>query len=75
MQIMSSLAKPFHSVSFGDEEVYCVTFSPFEWSKNFLAIGTKNKVAIANVLPGSVSIYTFLNIMFLDLIWTFIFSG
>lgn len=53
MQIMSSLAKPFHSVSFGDEEVYCVTFSPFEWSKNFLAIGTKNKVAIANVLPGS----------------------
>lgn len=72
---MSSLAKPFHSVSFGDEEVYCVTFSPFEWSKNFLAIGTKNKVAIANVLPGSVSIYTFLNIMFLDLIWTFIFSG
>lgn len=50
---MGSLAKPFHSVSFGDEEVFCVTFSPFEWSKNFLAIGTKNKVAIANVLQGN----------------------
>jgi len=47
---MGSLAKPFHSVSFGDEEVYCVSFSPYEWSKNYLAIGTKNKVAIANVL-------------------------
>ena len=55
LQVMGSLAKPFHSVSFGDEEVYCVSFSPYEWSKNYLAIGTKNKVAIANVLLKNVS--------------------
>ena len=45
---MGTLSRPFHSVSFGDEEVCCVNFSPFEWSKNFLAIGTENKVAVAS---------------------------
>ena len=29
--IMGSLSRPFHSVSFGDEEIFCVSFSPFEW--------------------------------------------
>ena len=46
---MGSLSKSFHTVSFGDEEVCCVSFSPYEWSKNFLAAGTRNKVVIATV--------------------------
>ena len=52
---MGSLGKPFHSVSFGDEEVHCVSFSPYEWSSNLLAIGTKNKVAIASIHLQNVS--------------------
>lgn len=55
---MGSLSKPFHSVSFGDEAITCVSFSPFEWSKNFLAIGTENKVAIANVQFEKVRVVT-----------------
>ena len=46
---MGSLSRPFHSVGLGDEEIFCLSFSPYEWSKNFLAIGTENKVAVANV--------------------------
>ncbi|XP_032795516.2 nucleoporin Nup37 [Daphnia magna] len=46
---MGSLSRPFHSVGLGDEEIFCLSFSPYEWSKNFLAIGTGNKVVIANV--------------------------
>ena len=46
---MGSLSKPFHSVGLGDEEALCLCFSPFEWSKSFLAIGTENKVVVANV--------------------------
>ncbi|EFX83764.1 hypothetical protein DAPPUDRAFT_301590 [Daphnia pulex] len=46
---MGSLSRPFHSVGLGDEEIFCLSFSPYEWSKNFLAIGTENKVVVANV--------------------------
>ncbi len=60
---MGSLSKPFHSVSFGDEEVCCVSFSPYEWSKNFLAIGTENKVAIANVQIENVWYFQFRKIV------------
>lgn len=60
---MGSLSKPFHSVSFGDEEVCCVSFSPYEWSKNFLAIGTENKVAIANVQIENVWYFQFHKIL------------
>ena len=51
-----TLARPFHSVGLGDEEVFCLSFSPFEWSKNFLAIGTENKVVVANVQYENVSL-------------------
>lgn len=52
---MGSLSKAFHSVGLGDEEVFCLSFSPFEWSKSFLAIGTENKVVVANVQLQNVS--------------------
>lgn len=53
---MGSLSRPFHSVGLGDEEIFCLSFSPYEWSKNFLAIGTGNKVIIANVQYENVSV-------------------
>lgn len=53
---MGSLSRPFHSVGLGDEEVFCLSFSPFEWSKSFLAIGTENKVVVANVQYENVNV-------------------
>jgi hypothetical protein len=54
---MGSLSRPFHSVGLGDEEIFCLSFSPYEWSKNFLAIGTENKVVVANVQYENVSTF------------------
>jgi len=46
---MGSLSKSFHTVSFGDEPICCVAFSPHEWSQNFIAAATRNKLIIASV--------------------------
>lgn len=41
-------SSPTHSISLA-EQIYCVAFSPYEWSQNLLCAAMVNKITVGSI--------------------------